>query len=282
MKWLRDYEVAIQNPSGEVFIIRPPFSAKINISRNTLASANKGKITFYNLAPNTRNSIFKDKYSFTDYWQIIIKAGYEKLTTIFQGNIYESISYKQGTEWITQIDAFDGMSAIQNGYTSQTVAAGTSRGNIIQSIIGDMPNIVAGTIGGDTEAESDRGQVLVGQSSDVLEEQVDGKYFIDGEVVNVLEDDEVLGGEVILLDEEQLFATPKIRDTFIDCEILFLPEVAPGLICEVRSKEARFNGQYKTMGFTHDITISSAQAGKARTTINLYKGAAGLQEVSNA
>lgn len=279
MKFLRDYEITIQNPSGEMFTIKPPFSAKISVTRNTLASANKAKITLYNLAPATRNSIFKDKYSITEYWQLKIKAGYERLTTIFQGNLYESISYKQGVDWVTQIDAFDGMSAIQNGYTSQSVAAGTSRGNIIQNIIGNMPNVIAGSIGGDTEESSERGQVIMGQSTDVLSEQTEGKYFIDNEVVNVLTDDEVIAGDVLLLDEEQLFTTPKVRDTFLDCDILFLPEAQPGLICEIRSKETRFNGQYKIMGFSHDITVSSSQAGKAKTTISLYKGAQGLQSV---
>ena len=281
MKFIRQYKIDILTPSGQTITIKPPFSAKIYINRNTLASANKGKVTLYNLAPTTRNAIFKDKYSITEYWQIKIQAGYEKLTTIFQGNLYESISYKQGTEWITQIDAFDGMSAIQNGYTSQSVAADTPKQNIIQSIIGDMPNIIAGSIGGNTEETTERGQVLMGQSSELLADQTDGKYFIDGEVVNVLTDDEVIQGSVILLDEEQLFATPKIRDTFLDCDILFLPEAQPGLICEVRSKESRFNGQYKIMGFSHDITIFSSQAGKAKTTISLYKGAQGLREVSN-
>ena len=284
----RIYEIQILPPGGELIVIKsasalgdPGFSAQFSVKRDTLASANKGNVTIFNLGPKTRWKLYKDRYTFAEYWQLVIKAGYgNRLERIFQGNIYECFSYQQGTEWITKIDAFDGLSGITNGFTSQSVDRNTDKKNIISSIIRDMPNVLEGALGGPTQGDpSSRGKVLLGPSSQVLSEETGGQYFIDNEMVNVLDDDEVLTDQVIILDSKQLFGTPRRRDTFLDCSILFLPKMQVGVICEVRSKERIYNGQYKVMGFSHDVTVSSATCGTATTKISLYTGAGGLRGV---
>lgn len=283
MKRQRSYEIQILTPDRELITIRPPFSINFKIVRNTLASANTIKLNIFNLSPKTRNRIFKDRYSIAEYWQLVVRAGYERLETVFQGNIYESISYKgQGsTEYVTIIDGFDGLNGIQNGFTSTSIESGTPQTSVINGIIKDMPNIVKGIFGKPTEGTNDRGKVLMGKSADVLTEEVEGQYFIDNETLNIIEDDEYLPGQVLLLDQNQLLSTPKRRDTLLDVEVLFVPEAKIGLLCEVRSSNEVYNGQYKTMGFTHDVTISNAEGGVAKTILSLYAGAAGLREASN-
>jgi len=280
-KWQRTYRLDIFTPAGKQLTIEPPFTIRFNITRNTLASANKAKITIINLGKPTRNQIFKDRYSTTEYWRVLLQAGYNnRLHTVFQGNIYEAFSYKEKTEWITDIDAYDGMDAIQNGYTAQTVAAGTSNADIFSSVINDMPNAIAGLVGGSGEGSSPRGRVLLGQSSEVLNRESNGQFFIDNETVNILSDDEVISGDVVLLDPTDLLATPKRRETFLDVKCLFQPQLQVGRVYEIRSIEERFNGQYKIMGFSHDVEISGADGGNAETNIQLYFGANGLQEIS--
>lgn len=197
-------------------------------------------MTLYNLGSTTRNKLYKDRYVINQYWRLEIKAGYgNSLETLFQGNIYEAMSQKQGQDWITSIEGFDGMHGIQNGFSSQTFESGTNKQDIIRSVTNDMPNILVGALGSPTESQgSKRGQVLIGNSSKIIAEQTGGKYFIDNEKLNSIGDDEVLSGnQVIILDGNQLFSTPKRRDTFIDCSILFFPKAQAGLLCEIRSGE---------------------------------------------
>lgn len=280
-KFGRNYRLDVFTPAGKQLTIEPPFSIHFQITRNTLASANKITITLYNLGPNTRNQIFKDRFSITEYWRISLFAGYgNRLHEVFTGNIFEAMSYKQGTEWITTIDGFDGMDAIQNGFTSRTVQADTPKGNIISGIIDDMPNMLVGILGSPSEGSSPRGQVLLGQSSELLSDQTGGQYFIDKETINVLSNNETITGQVVLLDESLLLNTPRRREAFLDVSTLFEAQVQVGQVYEIQSIEPRYNGQYKIMGFTHDVTISQATGGNARTDLQLYFGAEGLQAVS--
>jgi hypothetical protein len=282
MKLQRNYELLIQNPELEVIRITPPFTLNINIKRDTLASANKGQFSIINLGPSTRARIFKDRYDFAAYWQIQLNAGYgDRLETVFQGNIYEASSVKNGTEWTTSIDAFDGIHAIQNGFTAQTIQAGTSRQNILERVFNDFPNLVRGAIGQEV-LQSDpepRGKVLFGPTAEVLTQETDNRFFIDNEQINVLGDDEILPGEAVVLAEDQLLSTPKRRETFLDVETLFFPKAQIATACALNSLESFYNGIYKIAGLSHQGVISEGVNGRMTTKLSLYVGAAGLREV---
>ena len=108
--------------------------------------------------------------------------------------------------------------------------------------------------------------------------ETEGQYFIDGETVNVLTDEEVIPGDILLLDPSQNLATPKRQDTMLTIPQLFFPQARVGLLCELQSLDPIYNGVYKLMGFTHSVTISQAIEGDARTEFMLYAGAEGLKE----
>ncbi len=280
-KFGRTYRLDVFTPAGKPLTIAPPLSIKFGVTRNTLASANKASIEVINLGAPTRNQIFKDRFTIAKYWRVQLQAGYNnRLHEIFTGNIHEAFSIKQGTEWKTTMDCFDGMDAIQNGFTSVTVQKNTPKQNHLKQIINNMPNVVAGILGGPSEGESPRGKALIGQSAELMAQETGGKYFIDKEVLNVLGDDEVLPGSVIKLDPDDLLSTPKRREAFLDVQVLFQPQVQIGRVYEIESLESRYNGQYKIVGFNHNVEISGASSGSALTTLSLYFGADGLQEKS--
>lgn len=281
-KFQRTYRFDVFTPSGKQITIEPPFSIKFEVTRNTLASANRATIELVNLGPATRNQIFKDRFSISEYWRVQLQAGYNnRLHEIFTGNILEAYSLKEKTEWKTTLDCFDGMDAIQNGFTSITVQKNTPKQNYLKQIINDMPNVLAGLLGSPAQGESPRGKALIGQSSELLTQETGGKYFIDKETVNILADNEVLPGSVIKLDPDDLLSTPRRREAFLDLQVLFEPQVQIGRVYEIESLEARYNGQYKIVGFNHNVEISGATAGSAITTLSLFFGAKGLQEVSS-
>jgi hypothetical protein len=302
-RFFRSYEINIKCPSGTLFTIKPPFSMNAQITRNTLATANKCNLTIYNLSSTTRAQLYKDRYAFTQYWQIIIKAGYTGgythynfnaqqqfiLPTVFQGNIYQCSSQKNGNTWETTFECFDGGYAIQNGFTSQTFTKGTDIATMLRTVISDMPNAITGILSNSYTGTTQRGKTLFGQSSDILTQETQGGWFIDNETINVLKNNECISSEVILLDLSRLRNTPKKRETFVDCDCLFFPEVQIGKICQLYSPEDLgtpplngdpyrriLYGQYKIMGITHNINISSADCGEATTTLSLYYGSEGI------
>jgi len=282
LKFQRNYQLDIITPDNKKITINPPFTMVFNLTRNVNASANRCQIKIYNLGKNTRNQIYKDRYELTTIWEISLKAGYgSSLREVFSGNIFEASSTKEKTDWITSIECYDGMNAIQNGYTAKTVAPKIDKKEMIKSLISDMPGAIAGFFGKETEGEAPRGQVFMGQTYSLLQEITDNKAFIDNQTINILTDDETIKGDVLVLDSDQLLATPKRQDTFLTVSILFLPELVVGMVVEIRSLEEIYNGQYKVMGFNHNATISQAIPGDARTEIQLYYGANGLTEVSN-
>lgn len=279
MKWGRNYEIRIKTPDGDLITIKPPLTAIVEVDRNALATQNNCRVTLYNLKESTRNKIYRDPFDFNRYWQMIIVAGYgNSLYEIFRGNIQAAYSQKQGTEWITEIEGYDAAYAIQNGFMSETVTAGTQKTDMLGRVIKSLPGLLTGIMGSPAEGETKRGQVLFGPSYDILRTQTDGQMFIDCETVNIMSDNEVIDGDVFVVGDPDdpnnggLFSTPRRRETFLDVESLFSPEIRVGYYTEIHSMDKRYDGQYKTIGVKHSVRFSGADSGDARTMLSLSGG----------
>jgi hypothetical protein len=283
MKWGRYYEIRIKTPEGELITIKPPITFIMEVSRDMRAQVNNASLTLYNLAPETRNRIYKDLYTFTIRWQISIVAGYgqTELYELFRGNIEEAYSLKQGTEWITTIKAYDGSWQIHNGFVNETMTKDVTLKESLKRIIHTMPDMLTGVLGSPSEGENKRGNVVVGNSYDVMQELTDKQTFIDGEAVYVMSEEEVLKGDAFVLESDLNFTTPKRRDTYLELDTLFSPEIRVGHIAEVRSLEKRYDGQYKVYGIKHAATFSEAIRGDAITTVSLNVSSRTFVEVEN-
>lgn len=280
MKWGRNYEIRIKTPDGDLITIKPPITAIVEVDRNALATQNNCRVTLYNLKESTRNKIYRDPFDFNRYWQMIIVAGYgdSELYEIFRGNIQAAYSMKQGTEWVTEIEGYDAAYAIQNGFMNETVTAGTQKPDMLRRVIKYLPGLLTGVIGSPAQGETKRGQVLFGPSYDILKDQTDGQMFIDCETVNIMSDNEVIDGQVFVVGDPDdqnnggLFSTPRRRETFLDVETLFSPEIRVGYYTEIHSMDKRYDGQYKTIGVKHSVRFSGADSGDARTMLSLSGG----------
>ena len=273
MKFIRTYEVRIQPPTGSGITIKPPFTFTMDVNREASAQSNTGTFTFKNLGPSTRNRLTKDRYNTIDYWKIQVFAGYENgsVYELFRGNIAEAYSFKDGADWNTNIEAYDAGWAIQNGHVSETVAGKTSLQDMVKTVIGSMPELLTGVIGGDVSGAPalERGQVLLGPSVDVLADLVgEDKIVIDMETVNILSADEVIGrGGVQVVDT--LLESPRRRETVLEAVTTFSPEIKMKRLVELRTVDERFSGQYAVIGIHHAATFSGAECGDARTTLTL-------------
>jgi len=283
MKFGRYYEIRIKTPDGFLITIKPPVTFVMEVQRDMRAAVNNASLTIYNLAPNTRNHIYKDLYTFTQRWQMSIVAGYgeTELYEIFRGNIEEAYSLKQGPDWVTTIKAYDGSYQIKAGFANETIAKGVDLAGQIERVVHTMPEMLMGVLGAPAKgAAAPRGQVLTGNSYDVIQDLTGNHAFIDGETLYVLGDDEVLSGDAFILQGENSFTTPKRRDTYLETDTLFSPEIRIGHYCELRSSDPRYDGQYQVFGIKHAATFGESLSGDAITTVSLNAGARTFTEVS--
>ena len=283
MKFGRYYEIRIKTPDGYLITIKTPITTVIEVQRDMRAAVNNANLTIYNLAPDTRGRIYKDLYNTLQRWQMSIVAGYgeTELYEIFRGNIEEAYSVKQNADWVTTIKAYDGSYQIKAGFANETIEKGVDLKGQIERVIHTMPEMLMGVLGSPTDGDAaPRGQVITGNSYDVVQSLTGNHAFIDGETLYVLGDDEVLSGDAFVLKGDNLFSTPKRRDTYLEAECIFSPEIRIGHYCELRSSEPKYNGQYQVFGLKHAVTFGESLTGDAITTVSLNAGARRFSEVS--
>jgi len=285
MKLHRDYELTIQLVpySPNTIVIAPPFTLDFNVSRNTLASANTGTFTIKNLKEDTRRSIYQDIFDTTFFRHIILKAGYkDRMAIIFQGNLRHAYSVRQGTEWNTVMEVFDGGDAIINGFSYFTLPAQTSIKDLLFRVTDDMPNLLGTTIG-TFNGEHSRGISVSENSWNFIQNYIspDSHAFIDLEKAYILKLNEYVSGDLLKINSDSgLLDTPQRFNTYLQVKIIFEPSIIVGQLIEIESLERIVNGTYKVIGISHNGNISEAVGGICTTTLSLYVGAE-LLEVRN-
>jgi hypothetical protein len=270
MKWRRNYELSIRLPDGTSVIIKPPFSIRFNVKRDMTVNPNNARIEIYNLGDTNRNKLHKDKFNTSEYWQVLLKAGYgDNLPLIFKGNCREAYSERQGADYITTIDAFDGEYAFQNGWFAESLSAG-----------GDLNGVIQGAAGLGLDIgfmlqkipRSARGQAIDGNIKEVMDKAMIDGWFIDNEELNAIGKGGVIGDMIYRLDREQLLATPRKRDRILEVTTLFYPQARIGRLMELESSVKQYNGQYQIAELSHDVMISGAESGEATTKMSLFIG----------
>lgn len=269
----REYTLTIQNPLLQTVIIQPPFTLHIDVNRDTAASVNKATLDLYELGPNTRNFLYKDKYTTNEYWQMKLDIGYGyQLFNVFLGNIYECFSYKQGVHWITHIEGFDGLFGVQNSNVNLSVPAGSNKQNILQMALQSIPTLTQGALGSPAQGTYQRGRAYMGRGVDFINDETQGQYFIDKEQLHILGDNEVLDHPVVLLESSYIRTTPKRRETMLEVDMNMTPELQVGGLVQLESLFQIYNGQYECMGVHHSGVISPTEAGDFTTSVQLYAG----------
>lgn len=274
-KWNGIYRITVYT-NEETIIVKSPLTAQINVTRSILSESTKAAIKLFNLAPSTRNSIFQDVYTLKPSKQkyIHVEAGYgdeKSMSMIFKGRILQAYSHKSGgqTDIITEIQAM--ALDVFDCQTSGTIEAGTSKREAIQQHAGDMPNVILGNMGA-IDGTFKTSTTFDGNTLDCINEIVGGRAFVDNGVLNVLLENEVIDVPVpVITDSNGLLETPVRRDANLTIKTLFLPDIIVGQLLEVKSEiSPNFDGQFKVIGFTHDLTFGDGMSGTRTTTVDLW------------
>jgi hypothetical protein len=274
-KFNRNYKILIQTNQGNSVEIEYPITITFNITRSTLASANTANFVIYNLGPQTRRLIYQDRLDVATMRGITFTAGYgDDLSVAFSGEIRQAYSNRTGTDWHTEIEAFDGANAIMNGFSSITRPAGEPKSNIIRTLISDLTG-VNGSVVGDFSDTTTRGTAIMGNTWSVINSMIgkEGQAFIDNGKAIVKKHNEYIAGELSVVNADTgLLETPRRQDARLDVKVLFEPKITVGQVITLQSIEPVYNGQYEVVGFNHSGTISGAIGGSCVTTLYLWLG----------
>lgn len=282
-KFSRNYSLFVQGADRTTLSLTLPFTIEFDITRNILSSANVAQIRIYNLSKKNRNNLRFDISNYGEFRGVLLKAGYgANLPTIFSGNIFTAWSVREGNNFISQIECFDGGYALANGIYNKSFISDTPEKSVLESMTQNLPQVSAGVMG-NIEGNISRGNSYAGNTAELLNQLAPNKFFIDNQKAHILADDECLKGEISIINSEMgLLGTPVREETIIHFEMLFEPRLAIAQQINLESiTDDNFNGAYKVISIKHKGVISGAVSGNATTTVGLMKGSGPLRVVGN-
>lgn len=250
--WKRDYQLRV-GVGSQAVTIAPPFRVSFTVDKSIDVGLNKAKIRIWGLKQSTRLKLIKDEWS-QDYFPIELMIGYGgKLEVLFRGSVRQGDFNREGADFISTLDCFDGGVDTVNGFTN-TVA--TTRKGVVEAALADMPNTKEGAI--TKEGDLIRPVVLIGNSANLIQQQLDDDehFFIDNEQLFVINKNEVRSNYAPLVSAKTgLMNTPVVSKGKINFDTMINPTLKLAGLCKVESKyNPEINGVYRIeqMSYTGD------------------------------
>jgi len=286
-KFGRVYELRVEaTGGGPDVIIRLPFTVEFDVQRHRFSSATISTIRIYNLSETTRAKLRKNQVDFALKKTCTFRAGYgDQLSTLLTGNVMMGFSVREGNNYITTLQIFDGGFAFANASilpSKGNYAENTPYRNVAIDLIKSLKDFgvslgSVGTLNGDTG----RGLSLTGSTTANLKEITEGKFFIDNGVGHCLEKFECVPAPLKKLNSSSgLLGTPVRELTYLDVELIFEPSILCGQKLEIDSTTGKnFNGVYQVISLRHRGIISESVNGECTTGLTLVFGIGNLIDV---
>jgi hypothetical protein len=276
MKFIRKCQLQVETLDGRTVTIPEQLTIEFDILRAHLASSQQATFRIKNLSERTRGLIYHDPYQFDVYRLVQFRAGFEgdpTLALAFSGRIMSAVSYRKGTEFITEIQAYDGGLDMSNGHVAlPTVIGELSVKDLLTQLAKELPRTSAPPIIGDFPDIMKRGAVRYGNTWDLIFEYSGHLATIDNGQVKILNYDEAIdAGLLVISPESGLLDSPRRGTYSLSFRTLFEPRLILGQIIVLKSvTNPQFNRDYRVTSIHHTGTISPAVAGDCYTEIDLF------------
>lgn len=301
----RNYSLTIELANNTNLTITLPTTIEFDINRNTLGDANYAQIRLTNLSPKNRDLI---RFDFSDYGytfrKIKLNAGYGKnLPLVFVGNITQAWSLREGVDFITTIQCFDGGNSFANGLISSQASfpGGTPMQTIYTNLMGYLPDVSFGAIGDFFIFDDNRNLIVTSRSSSYTGSAVENlrllsgnAFFIDNGKSYILANSECIQGQIATISSASgLLNTPLREKNLVTFDILFEPYLTIGQLINLETKtfqrlnstslnaKNNVNGLYKVISLHHKCTISDVVCGDAITSVGFFSGLTPLRKVGD-
>lgn len=280
-----NYQMTIQG-AGMDIVIPFPFTIEFDIIRANYSSTNEGNFRIYNLSPIHQNQILFDQYvgqflppDVPQILSVTLQAGYgpgPNWPVVFTGNVIRAYSVREGTDFITNIQAFDGGAAYANARSDLTFPEGTLQSDVILTLIKDLKpyGVSAGAVSNSYAYRLQKGGAYSGNTIDILRDITHTNFFVDNLTANALVPGDCIAGDTLFIDAGfGLLNTPMKQQTFIELSMIFEPRLVIGSQVNLQSATAQtYNGVHQVISIQHHGVISGAVAGEAVTVVGLQKG----------
>ena len=280
IKFNHNYILNVEQSNGSTLTVTLPFTVEFDIIRNTLSSGGTCNIRIYNLSEDHRNKLRFNAYESVGgvFRLVSFQAGYgDNPPVVFQGNITQAWSVREGTNFVTTIQSLDGGFAFVNSRSNRPFLAKTARKTVLYDLIEDLDFVSHGVIGPSfindpatgLPSTIPRGNTYAGDTASLLRLETNGGFFIDLGVAHCLSNNEYIQADdtVILNSSTGLLGTPVLEETIVHFDMLFEPSLKPGYAVLLDSiTEKNYNGTYRITGVKHNGIISPAVASHVVTT----------------
>lgn len=275
-KFNRQFIMEIDIGAKQYLSITSPFTLEFSIVKHNMGASNIGNFTIYNLNKDTRGKIYKDDFDIVNQPAIQLFAGYadepgQMLPRCFNGTVRRAYSHRQGSEFRTVIEAFDGPISMGAEKESVTLPAGTTQAAVIEKLATAFKGVDKVNLGTQYTKVLKRSMAVVNDTMSALTNVTNGGFYISDGAAYALSTDDVIPGLVAKINADNgLLGTPKKSQAIVEVEMLFEPRLKISQMIELESAtDNAFNGTYKIVGLTHRGTISGAVCGDCRTTVNM-------------
>lgn len=274
---------------GETISATYPLTAEFSIGRSVSAYVNSAQINIYGLDETKRNLLKKDRVlDQNKYIKMIVNAGFTEATsTLYIGAINECYSVRQGgeTEYRTVIDASDSVIDVYESQTNQSFASDTNPQTIVRNISNDLAELQLGGVSPTLNIPvPKRGSIYNGKTLDVLRDLKDSSMIVDNGYIYLMDLEKDVNaslGTLYVDCDYGLLGTPRRRNNYLSCDLIFEPAASLCQYCELKSStDLSLNTGYKIMGVSHNGTISGSKDGSMTTTLDLYVGLGGFNYIT--
>lgn len=287
-----EFQIKEQDKDGnwketEVVTISYPITLNFEINLGAYKAANSGIFQFYNLSPQDAAKLWIDIYNIgKKQIHLTLYAGYNNtMPMVFYGRVQQCLSYRAegSTEWITEVQAFEGGKLFKYGFISATFTKTTSFDDVVNFMLEDDPETKIGCVTPDIPPLP-RNRTFIGQTMDLLGREYGGyEIFIEKGKLHILGDNDVLDGEILVItDKSGLLGTPRRANCYVEIDMVFEPQLRTGqaveLLCNSNIMQS-FNRAYKVVAIKHTGTISDRVSGTLKTHLTLFAPNGKLRKV---
>lgn len=247
MAFLRNIEIIVGPKGGEGFKITE-LKIAFNIEKTKSSEPNKSKIQIYNMSLENSNKVTVAGNHIT------LKAGYkdENTSAIFFGDVLKGHRYRDGNDYCTELEVFDGRAAVMSGQVSISYAKDTDATTIVQAYLDAIGLPFKGQENVPSGETYPHGYCYIGMAGDGLRNVLNRfglTYTIQNEMLYIIKPGEAADNTGLKLTPETgLITTPQpVSDKTGEGDekteatnrwkfsTMLFPELLPGAACKVES-----------------------------------------------
>lgn len=205
----------------------PGYRIRFRVDKVVEVTPNPTSIFIHNLGPDSRAL-------FTPNAVLVLEAGYAQSSeVIFRGNISRVRTRKEGVDYVTQIEAADGLFAVQNSKIDQSFRQAVSAQSVIDTLVGALGTggVERGQVSVPRPDVYSQGVVLSGRAVEQLRrvcDRSDLQFSIQDGKVMILPIGASNGTPAFVISSDTgMVGIPEKRDVGISFRALLNPKLMP-------------------------------------------------------